>query len=73
MLLIVLAGTPAYAASTIVVPRDFPTIQAAVDAAAPGTTQAKTFHVHVLAVAELLSSTCPFGDWLPQTDTICED
>ena len=30
------AATPAYAASAIVVPRDFPTIQAAVDAAAPG-------------------------------------
>jgi parallel beta-helix repeat protein len=31
-------ATPAQAASTIVVPRDYPTIQAAVDAAAPGTT-----------------------------------
>jgi parallel beta-helix repeat protein len=30
--------TPAHAASTIVVPRDYPTIQAAVDAAAPGAT-----------------------------------
>jgi pectin methylesterase-like acyl-CoA thioesterase len=32
------ASTPAYAASTIVVPLHFPTIQAAVDAAAPGDT-----------------------------------
>jgi parallel beta-helix repeat protein len=31
-------ATPAHAASTIVVPRDYPTIQAAVNAAAPGTT-----------------------------------
>ena len=39
MLLVVTFGSkPAYAASTIVVPRDYPTIQAAVDAAAPGTT-----------------------------------
>jgi len=32
------ASTPASAASVLVVPRDFPTIQAAVDAAAPGDT-----------------------------------
>ena len=38
VLLTLLASTPAYAASTIVVPRDYPTIQAAVDAAAPGDT-----------------------------------
>src|SRR5436309_5876492 len=36
--LIVLASIPAHAAATIVVPRDFPTIQAAVDAAVPGDT-----------------------------------
>ena len=38
VLLTLLASTPAYAASTIVVPSDYPTIQAAVDAAAPGDT-----------------------------------
>jgi parallel beta-helix repeat protein len=35
---LLLAGQPAHAKGSIVVPRDFPTIQAAVDAAAPGDT-----------------------------------
>src|SRR5262245_13239140 len=35
---LLLGGAPAYAKGSIVVPRDFPTIQAAVDAAAPGDT-----------------------------------
>jgi len=38
VLLVLLSGATASAASTIVVPRDFATIQAAVDAAAPGST-----------------------------------
>jgi parallel beta-helix repeat protein len=38
MLIVNFGSTPAQAASTIVVPRDFPTIQAAVDAVAPGDT-----------------------------------
>jgi parallel beta-helix repeat protein len=35
---LLLAGSPAHAKGSLVVPRDFPTIQAAVDAAAPGDT-----------------------------------
>jgi parallel beta-helix repeat protein len=35
---LLLAGAPAHAKGSLVVPRDFPTIQAAVDAAAPGDT-----------------------------------
>src|SRR5262249_55300952 len=35
---LLLAGAPAQAKGSLVVPRDFPTIQAAVDAAAPGDT-----------------------------------
>lgn len=34
--MVALASSPVYAAAAIVVPRDYPTIQAAVDAAAPG-------------------------------------
>ena len=42
-------------------------------AQASDSAKAETVHNHVPAVAEVLISTCPFGDWLPQTDTICED
>src|SRR5215210_837240 len=42
-------------------------------AQAAGSAQAETFHFQVPAAAEIWVSTCPFGDWLPETDTVCED
>jgi len=45
----------------------------ATPARAAGSARATTFHLHVPAVAELLASTCPWGEWVPETDTICED
>jgi hypothetical protein len=42
-------------------------------AQAAGSAQATTFHLHVPAAAELLVSTCPWGDWVPEIDTVCED
>ena len=45
----------------------------ALPAQAAGSAQAETFHFHVPAAAEIWVSTCPFGDWLPETDTVCED
>ncbi len=43
--------------------------------AVPGASgrQAETEHVLVDGVAEFFGSTCPFGDWLPVVDTVCED
>lgn len=35
--------------------------------------RATTFHVVVDGVAEILGSTCPFGDWRPAVATTCED
>lgn len=35
--------------------------------------RAETFHVVVDGVAEVLGSTCPFGDWRPAAPTPCED
>ena len=32
-----------------------------------------TFHYTVDGVAEVFGSTCPFGDWVPLVDTVCED
>jgi hypothetical protein len=40
---------------------------------AAGNSQAETYHLLVPAAAELVSSTCPFGDWTPEIDTNCED
>src|SRR5262245_3071398 len=34
---------------------------------------AQTGHELAPAIAEWLSSTCPFGDWVPDVDTVCED
>ena len=34
---------------------------------------AETFHYTVDGVAEVFGSTCPFGDWVPTVDTVCED
>ncbi len=56
MLIVNFGSTPALAASTIVVPRDFPTIQAAVDAAAPGDTirvQSGTYTEQVVIAKDL--------------------
>lgn len=33
----------------------------------------QTFHYTVDGVAEVFGSTCPFGDWLPLVDKVCED
>lgn len=35
--------------------------------------QAQTEHTVVDGVAEFFGSTCPFGDWVPAVDTVCED
>jgi hypothetical protein len=42
-------------------------------ASANGAPRASTGHVVVDGAAVLQASTCPFGDWLPQQDTVCED
>jgi hypothetical protein len=34
---------------------------------------AEHFHETVDAAAEIFGSTCPFGDWVPAEDTVCED
>lgn len=41
---------------------------------APATAgNAETFHYTVDGVAEVVGSTCPFGDWTPSVATACED
>jgi hypothetical protein len=42
-------------------------------ASAAGAGPAETFHLHVPGVAEFIYSTCPYGDWVAPTDTVCED
>jgi hypothetical protein len=48
----------------------FTAVPASAGASAPGTF---TETDQTQGVAELLGSTCPFGDWAPIVDTVCED
>ena len=35
--------------------------------------QARRFDAQIDGVAEVFGSTCPFGDWVPEEPTLCED